>query len=150
MGVGKVMMKSGCNKVFTVAVFAVSVLVLLFFTSCIEAEEPGPIVQNYPVQGVWQAKATWHEENPYNYGGDTYVLEIYYDFQEQGVVKNRMTLELNDYQLSDSGWITLNLTWNVEGNVIKLSSGKQFVIADDCFNDIYPNPEMVLYFYKFQ
>ena len=61
-----------------------------------------------------------------------------------------MTLELNNYQLSDSGWITLNLTWNVEGNVIKLSSGKQFVIADDCFNDIYPNPEMVLYFYKFQ
>lgn len=142
------MNKSVTCKIFNFA-FALLVLVFACITvGCDNADEETPAVQNYPVQGTWRAEVTWHEENPYNYGGDTYVLEMLFDFLEQGVVKNRMTLQLNNYTLSDSGWITLNLTWQVEGNVITLSSGKQFVIYDDCFNDIYPNPRMILYFYK--
>lgn len=105
---------------------------------------------NYDVVGVWYAQATWHEDNPYNYGGDTYTLEIWFDFREDGTLRSKRTLSLNGYQFEDdySNWVIVNLTWSVDKNIITLSSGKQYVIVDDEFNDTYTNPQMILHYRK--
>lgn len=129
----------------SVGVFAILVSVSLFMACADGAEIEA---EDYQVEGIWLAEATWQVDNPYNYGGDTYELQVYFDFQEQGVVKYRSSITYNGRLASDTGWVVLNMTWSVDGNVISLSGGKKFVISDDCFNDTYSNPEMVLYFYK--
>lgn len=129
--------------VTSACVFAILISASLFI-ACGGAAE----AEDYPVEGIWLAEATWQVDNPYNYGGDTYKLQVYFDFLEQGVVKYRSSITYNGRLASDTGWVVLNMTWSVDGNVISFSSGKKFVISDDCFNDTYSNPEMILYFYK--
>ncbi len=126
------------------------ILYTSFFVGCSpNTEEPE---NNYPVAGIWHAQATWHEDNPYNYGGDTYKLDIWFDFREDGTLRNKRTLSLNGYTFSDSlsDWTIINLTWTVKDNIITLSSGKQYVIIEDEFNDTYPNPQMILRYKKIE
>ena len=124
------------------------IMIIFSFTGC--TDEPEEKEENYPVVGIWHAQATWHEDNPYNYGGDTYKLDIWFDFREDGTLKNKHTLSLNGYTFNDSysDWVIVNVTWSVKGNVITLSSGKQYVIVADEFNDTYPNPKMILRYQK--
>ena len=105
---------------------------------------------DYDVAGIWHAQATWHEDSPYNYNGYTFKLDIWFDFKQDGTLKTKRTLSINGYSFEDSlsDWTIVNATWSVEGNVIKLSSGKQFVIVDDEFNDTYPDPQMILRYRK--
>ncbi len=42
-------------------------------------------------------------------------------------------------------WVILNITWTVSGNVITLSSGKQYVIVDDQFDDMYTGNKILHY-----
>ena len=135
-------------KIFVGLIFFV--LITVFFAACTtNTEEPE---NNYPVVGIWHAQATWHEDNPYNYGGDTYKLDIWFDFREDGTLRNKRTLSLNGYTFNDSlsDWTIINLTWTVKDNIITLSSGKQYVIIDDEFNDTYPNPQMILRYKKIE
>lgn len=126
------------------------ILFTSFFVACSNNTEETE--NNYPVAGIWHAQATWHEDNPYNYGGDTYKLDIWFDFREDGTLRNKRTLSLNGYTFNDSlsDWTIINLTWTVKNNIITLSSGKQYVIIDDEFNDTYPNPQMILRYKKIE
>ena len=121
-------------------------LIASFFVAC--GDDVEETENNYPVVGIWHAQATWREDNPYNYGGDICKLDIWFDFREDGTLKNKLILLVNGYTLSDTDWIIANLTWSVKDNVITLSNGKQFVIVDDEFNDIYPDPKMILHYKK--
>lgn len=112
-----------------------------------------PAVSNqddYPVVGIWHANYSWHEDSSFNYGGNTYILDVYFDFREDGTLLTKRTLTLNGYSLGDTynDWVIVNLTWTVKDNVITLSSGKTFVIVDDEFNDMYTNPQVVLRYKK--
>lgn len=124
------------------------VIIASFFVACTDDTEETR--NNYPVVGIWHAQATWHEDNPYNYGGDTYKLDIWFDFREDGALGTKRTLSLNGYTFnySYSDWFIVNVTWSVKENVITLSSGKQYVIVDDEFNDIYSDPKMILHYKK--
>ena len=133
-------------KKATVA-FLLALFICLGFVAC-QKPEPTEQIKNYPVAGIWHAQESWHEDNPYNYGGDTYTIDVYFDFLEDGTLRNRSTLTLNGRLLSDSDWIIVNLTWKIQGNIITLSSGKQFIIVDDEFNDIWPSPKLTLHFTK--
>jgi lipoprotein len=136
------------NITLAIVVILVAILSSTALVACTDNEEETK--NNYPVVGIWHATATWHEDNPYNYGGDTYKLDVYFDFREDGTLKNKRTLSLNGYSFNDSysDWVIVNVTWSVKDNVITLSSGKQFVIVDDEFNDTYPNPKMILHYKK--
>lgn len=63
---------------------------------------------------------------------------------------NKRTLSMNgiDWEDEYTDWVILNLKWSVSENVITLSSGKKFVINNNKFDDIYPNPQKVLHFKK--
>lgn len=134
--------------VFSFIATLLIVIIASSFIACTDDTEETE--NNYSVVGVWHAQATWHEDNPYNYGGDTYKLDIWFDFREDGTLKNKRTLSLNGYTFNDSysDWVIVNATWSVKENVITLSSGKQYVIVDDEFNDTYPNPKMILHYKK--
>lgn len=139
------------SKKVTFSFITVLLFVLIianFFIACNDVSEETE--NNYPVVGVWHAQATWHEDTPYNYGGYTYKLNNWFDFREDGTLKNKRTLSLNGHTFNDhySDWTIVNATWSVKGNVITLSSGKQYVIIDDEFNDTYPNPQIVLHYQK--
>lgn len=136
------------KPILTFIVVLLVVMIASSFVAC--TDDPEETDDNYPVVGIWHAQATWHEDNPYNYGGDTYKLDIWFDFREDGTLKNKRTLSLNGYSFNDSysDWVIVNVTWSVKGNVISLSSGKQYVIVDDEFNDTYPNPQMILHYKK--
>lgn len=125
-------------------------LVSSIFTACNSAsinQDSEETKSDYPVVGIWHAQSTWHENNPYNYGGDTYRLDIWFDFKADGTARNKYTLTYNGYTVQNSDWFIANGTWSVKGNVITLSNGKQFVIVDDEFNDIY-NSNIILHFKK--
>ena len=101
---------------------------------------------NYPVAGIWHAGYVWHEDNPYNYGGDTYRIDIWMEFRDDSTMKIKQMMKLNGHIMNDnSDWIILNMTWTVNKNIITLSSGKQYVIIDDTFNDTYPGLGTVLH-----
>ena len=136
------------RKAFLFIITLLALIVTVFFV--VRAENPEEKENNYPVTGIWHAQATWREDNPYNYGGDKYKLDIWFDFREDGTLKSKHTISLNGYVFNDSysDWVIVNLTWSVKGNIITLSSGKQFVIVDDEFNDIYPDPKMILHYKK--
>lgn len=140
-------MSKSIKTLFSFIVTLLIVIIASTFVAC--TDEPKETENNYPVVGIWHAQATWHEDNPYNYGGDTYKLDIWFDFREDGTLRNRRTLSLNGYTFNDSysDWIIVNVTWSVKGNVITLSSGKQYVIVDDEFNDTYPN-QIILHYKK--
>ena len=127
--------------VFLLIIISLSTLI---FVACPKRED------DYPVAGIWHAHATWHEDSPFNYGGDNYVLDIYFEFREDGTLRNKRTLTVNDYELKDdfSDWVILNLTWTVNGNIITLSSGKTYVIVDNQFDDTYANPQLILHYKK--
>ncbi len=131
-----------------IVMILIAVISSIALIACTNNEEETE--NNYPVAGIWHAQATWHEDNPYNYGGDTYKLDIWFDFREDGTLKNKRTLSLNGHSFNDSysDWVIVNVTWSVKGNVITLSSGKQYVIVDDEFNDTYSNPKMILHYKK--
>lgn len=128
---------------FIVFAFMLAV-VTLSVGACKEQDED----TNYHVAGIWHAHAEWHVDNSYNYGGDNFTLDVYYEFNEDSTLRNRLSMTLNTRPFSDTGWVIFNGSWEVNKNTITLSSGKQFVIIDDEFNDTYPNPKMILHFFK--
>lgn len=103
---------------------------------------------NFTVIGVWTATESWHQNSSLNYGGNDYVLTVSYDFQENNVVQSRTVLKMNGKVIRDTEWIILNSTWAANDNVITLSNGKKFVIANEEFNDLWSNPQIVLHFKK--
>lgn len=123
-------------------------MALLFATLCLCAckDKSENEQEDYPVLGIWHAHNVVKKDNPYNYGGDTVIYDFYFEFAEDGVVKNRGIITLNNRLISDSGWVIANRTWSVDKNVITFSNGKQFVINDDEFDDLYDN--MVLRYIK--
>ena len=125
-----------------------SVIMVLSFGACNKQKEETEEA-DYPVVGLWHAHEEWLDEDPYGrYDGDYVTLDVYYEFFEDGTLRNRLSSTLNGRTLSDTGWVIFNGSWSVEKNVITLSSGRQFVIIDDEFNDIYPKPKMTLHFFK--
>ncbi len=133
--------------IINVSIFILLLLTTVAFTACSKKDaEP----KNYPVEGIWHAHATWHRDNPYNYGGDNYTLDLYYDFHSDGTFKYKALLILNDnIEITNTDWCIANITWTVEGNVIKFSNGKkQYVIVDDQFDDEFPNPRMTVHYKK--
>ena len=104
---------------------------------------------DYPVEGIWHAHINWEKDWGYNITY-TYDVDMYYNFIEGGVVKLKMIFKQNGTALNDDEWAIANYTWSVECNTIYLSSGAQFVIFDDEFNDIYPDPKLVLHYRKEQ
>lgn len=131
-------------------VISVSLFILLLTTVAFSACGANSETKNYPVEGVWHAHATWHKDTPYNYGGYNYTLDLYYDFRSDGMFKYKMLLILNDnIEITNTDWCIANITWTVEGNVIKFSNGKkQYVIVDDQFDDEFPNPRMTVHYKK--
>lgn len=127
-----------CIRLMFVLIFLCTIA--LCFSGCNEKSS------DYPVMGIWHAHNEVKKDNPYNYGGDTVVYDFYFEFAENGVVKNRCIITLNSRPLSDTGWVIANRTWSVSKNVINLSNGRQFVVKDDEFDDVYNN--MVLRYYK--
>ena len=132
------------NKLTQILLLVLTILVLLLVLAAC------PKNDDYPVVGIWHAHASWHEDNPYNYNGDNYELDIYFEFREDGTLRNKRTLTWNGIELGDdfSDWVIVNLTWTVSGNTITLSSGKTYVIIDDEFNDTYTNPKLILHYKK--
>lgn len=129
--------------------FGLSILILLCLTAVMSAcGDDKKESSDYNVTGIWHARETWHEDSPYNYGGYNFELNVWFEFCEGGAMRNRVSLTANDKTMSDTGWVIFNGTWSVEGNKITLSSGKTYMIVDDEFNDTYPNPKMILHFYK--
>ena len=126
---------------------AILTIMMLSFGACSKEQEEE--VPDYPVVGVWHAHEEWHEDDPYNrYDGDDLTLDVYFEFFADGTLRNRLSMTLNKIPISDTGWVIFNGSWSVEKNVITLSSGRQFVIIDDEFNDTYPKPKMILHFFK--
>ena len=121
-------------------------IILMLMLSFVSCESP---VENYDVTGTWVAEATWHEDNPYNYGGDNYKLTILWEFKSDNTMRIKQTIKLNNnITVVDTGWIIFNGTYSVKGNTIVLSTGKEYVIVDDVFNDIFPDPKLVLTYSK--
>ena len=128
---------------FTLLLIILIMFVTLIFVAC-------PKSNDYNVVGIWHARASWHEDSPYNYNGYNYVLDVYIEFREDGTIRNKRTLSVNGNMLSDdfSDWVIVNATWSITDNIITLSSGKKYVIVDDEFNDTYPNPQIILHYKK--
>ena len=110
---------------------------------------------DYLVVGIWHASTSWHEITQSTILGqvhefdDLYQLDVYFDFREDGTLLNKRTLSMNGIDWEDdlTDWTIVNLTWTVSKNVITLSSGKQFVIVDDQFDDLYPG-NIILHYKK--
>lgn len=131
------------KKIVKVVVGIIVLLLMFCFVAC---EQP---VENYDVVGTWKAEASWHENNPYNYGGDNYKLTVLWEFRSDNTMKIKQTIILNNnITVVDTGWVIFNGTYSVKGNTIVLSTGKEYVIVDDVFNDIFPDPKMVLTYSK--
>ena len=124
----------------------------LCFVACGDDEEDN----NYPVVGVWHAVATWQEDNTFTLGGqthriiDNYKVDFYFDFREDGSILKKNIVTVNDYVMhtDNEEWNIFNVTWSVKGNVITLSSGKQFVIVDNEFDDTFPAQNILLRYKK--
>lgn len=134
------------------------VVSILIFSVCMMSACAGQTGQeeeeeDYPVVGIWHASTSWHEITHSNIGGlshdfdDLYQLDIYFDFREDGTLRNKRTLSMNGIEWKDdfTDWVILNITWTVSGNVITLSSGKQYVIVDDQFDDMYTGNKILHY-----
>ena len=136
--------KTAKQVVLPILLIILIALSTTIFVACPKQED------NYPVAGIWHARATWHEDSPMNYGGYNYVLDIYFEFREDGTIRNKRNLKMNDFEVKDdfSDWVILNLTWTVSANTITLSSGKTYVIVDDQFDDIYGSTQIILHYKK--
>lgn len=125
-------------------------------SACSKNEEREEVeVIDYPVIGIWHASTSWHEITQSTILGqihefdDFYQLDVYFDFREDGTLLNKRTLSMNGIDWEDdlTDWTIVNLTWTVSKNVITLSSGKQYVIVDDQFDDLYPG-NIILHYKK--
>lgn len=111
---------------------------------------------NYPVAGIWHAVAAWKEDTTITLGGmtsriiDKYNVDFYFDFREDGSILKKSIVTVNNYVMhtDNEEWNIFNVTWSVKGNVITLSSGKQFVIVDDEFDDVFPAKNILLRYKK--
>ena len=133
------------------ALTVMSVFVCLCFVAC------GDDAKNdYPVAGVWHAIAAWREESSFTFGGqvfqmaDDYQIDFYFDFRPDGSVLKKSIITIGDYVMhtDNENWNILNVTWSVKNNVITLSSGKQFVIVDDEFDDVLVSKNILLRYKK--
>ena len=124
------------------------IISFVFLSACKKEEEEIPVVDNYDVVGVWYAMNSWHQDNPYNYGGDTYKMEAWMEFFEDGTIKDRVSMTLNGVKLSDTNWVIANYTYDVCENEIILSSGKSYIIVNDQFDIVYDN--MVFHYKKIE
>ncbi len=123
----------------------------LCFVGCGDDEE-----NNYPVAGIWHAVATWQEESTFTLGGQTtviienYKVDFYFDFRPDGSILKKNIVSINDHIMhtDNEEWNIFNLTWSVKGNVITLSSGRQYVIVDDEFDDTFPAKNILLRYKK--
>lgn len=134
-------------KCLTLALVFITVGIL--FTSCGTDASQTKTEYDYPVEGIWHTHANWEKEFGYNVIS-TFDLDIYFNFIKGGVVKVKTVLARNGVAMNDDDWAIADYTWSVEGNVIFLSTGKQYIIYDDEFNDIWPDPWLVLHFRKEQ
>ena len=111
---------------------------------------------DYPVEGVWHAVAAGCEENTFTFGGqttkiiDNYKVDFYFDFRADGSVMKKNIMSINNYIIhtDNEEWNIFNVTWSVKGNVLTLSSGRQFVIVDDEFDDTFPAKDILLRYKK--
>lgn len=121
------------------------------FVACVDDAD-----NNYPIVGVWHAVATWREEQTFTLGGytskiiDNYKVDFYFDFREDGAVMKKSVIAINDRVMhtDNEEWNSLNLTWSIKGNILTLSSGKQYVIVDDEFDDVFPAKNILLRYKK--
>ena len=128
--------------------FFVLIISSVFFCACKKEDEEIPVVNDYDVIGVWYASYSWHQDNPYNYGGDTYKMEAWMEFFEDGTTKDRSAMSLNGVKLSDTDWVIAPYTYDVCENEIILSSGKSFIIVNDQFDIVYE--DMVFHYKKIE
>lgn len=134
-----------------------AILFILIFgmsmTSACSKNEEQEGIANYPVVGIWHASTSWHEITQYTILGkihevdDLYQLDVYFDFREDGTLLNKRTLSMNGIDWEDdlTDWTIMNLTWTVAENIITLSNGKQYVIVDNQFDDLYPGNKILHY-----
>lgn len=131
-------------------------LAIVIACGCLSFVACGKDKDNYPVEGVWHAVAAWQEESTFTFGGytsriiDNYKIDLYFDFRADGSILKKSVASINDHVMhtDNEEWNIFNLTWSVKGNVITLSSGKQFVIVDDEFDDIFPAKNILLRYKK--
>ena len=129
----------------------VIVLGCLCFVACGDDEE-----DCYPVEGIWHAIVVWQQTNKFTLGGqtyqitDNYQIDFYFDFRPDGSILKKAVTTINDHIMhtDNEEWNIFNATWSVKGNVITLSSGRQFAIVDDEFDDTFPAQNILLRYKK--
>ena len=140
------------KKILLVLTLVIAIVLgSLCFVACGDDEDDN----NYPVEGIWHAIATWREDNTITLLGQThriiedYKVDFYFDFRADGSVMKKSVISINDRILhtDNEEWNILNVTWSVKGNVLTLSSGRKFVIVDDEFDDTF-QPRNILLRYK--
>ena len=138
------------NKLNRITYILLSIFLMISLTACSNNNDHDKNEKsvNYSVVGIWCANVEIRRDNPYNYGGDKYYFEFFIEFNTDGSMRNRSTTRYNGILMSDTDWINSNSTYTVENNVIKISTGKNFVIINDEFNDYWTEQNVTLKYKK--
>ena len=129
--------------------FLLTILLCFSFVACANNNsEKEPENLNYDVVGIWKAEAEIHRDNPYNYGGDTFLYEFYMEYNSDGTMRNRAIVKYNGVLMNDTDWINANATYTVEKNTIKISTGKNFVVVNDEIHDTWSEQNITLRYKK--